>query len=101
MALIIVGLASVAWLITGLGLGIFRCIPIYAAWDPLIPAQCYDLELAFVVTESINCAMDLTIVCLPVLVLKKLQLPLRHKIGISFIFLLGGLYVNIVIPNVL
>ena len=93
MALILVGVASLLWLIGTFIMAIFRCVPVRAAWDPLLIAQakCYNFELAFLVTETINCVMDFVIVCMPLFVIRQLQLSLRHKFSISLIFLLGGL----------
>lgn len=42
-------------------------------------------------TESLNCVMEVIIVCLPVDMIRKLQLPMRRKILVSGIFFVGGL----------
>lgn len=84
--------ATVAWFLATFIMAIFRCIPIEAAWNPLIlDAKCFNLQLAFLVCETINCVTDLAIVCLPAGMIRSLQLPLRLKIGLSFVFVLGGL----------
>lgn len=85
-------MVSILWMMACFLLGIWRCIPVRAAWNPLVKGKkCYDLQLAFLVSESINCVNDFIIVCMPVAVIRQLQLPARHKIGISLIFLVGGL----------
>lgn len=67
----------------------FRCNPVRGAWNPLVPAHCYNLNIVFVITESINCATDLVIVLLPIFPLRKLQMRLSQKLGLCLIFLLG------------
>lgn len=56
-----------------------------------LPARCQDLELVVYVAESLNCAMDLIMIALPVRVISTLQLSRNRKIVISGMFLLGAL----------
>lgn len=69
----------------------FRCIPIEASWDPILPAKCQSLDLMIIVGEPLNCILDFIMVALPIRVIKNLQLPVKQKITVSGIFLLGGL----------
>jgi hypothetical protein len=43
--------------------------------------------------ESINAVLDIFLVVLPVSKVKLLHLPLREKIGLGIVFLMGGLWV--------
>ena len=91
-AVIAAGIVSLLWLLATLILSIWKCVPIQAAWNPLIAhAKCYNIQRVFLITETINCVTDLAIVCLPIGMVRQLQLPLRHKIALSLVFLLGGL----------
>lgn len=86
------GALTVAWLIMITFLNTFRCKPISAAWDPLLQkTACLDLEVLFLWTESINCALDCALVLLPIFKIPALQLSLRDKIALSFVFLTGSL----------
>lgn len=91
-AVMAAGAVSLVWLVATLILSIWKCVPIEAGWNPLIAnAKCYNIQRVFLITETINCITDLAIVCLPVGMVRRLQLPLRHKTALSLVFLLGGL----------
>ncbi len=90
-ALITMGVACIFWMVACILMAIWRCVPVQAALNPLIKGKCYDFQLAFVVSESVNCVMDFLIVCMPIGIIRQLQLPTRHKISVSLIFFMGGL----------
>lgn len=91
-AVMVAGIVSLVWLLGTLILSIWKCVPIQAAWNPFIAnAKCYNIQRVFLITETINCVTDLAIVCLPVGMVRQLQLPLRHKVALSLVFLVGGL----------
>ena len=91
-AVLAAGFVSLVWLLGTLILSIWKCVPIQAAWNPLIvQKKCYNIQRVFLITETINCVTDLAIVCLPVGMVRQLQLPVRHKVALSLVFLLGGL----------
>ncbi len=69
----------------------FRCHPVKVAWNPVLPGKCLNFTTIFMATESLNCVMEVIIVCLPVDMIRKLQLPMRRKILVSGIFFVGGL----------
>lgn len=72
---------------------IFQCHPVKAAWDPLRTSknQCLLFGSFVLGYEASNIAIDLAILCLPIYMIRRLQLPARRKWTLSFIFLLGGL----------
>ena len=94
-ALIIVGLASIAWMLTVWFVTIFRCNPISAAWNIFLVAEgqahCLTQETIFLITETINAILDISLVCLPISKIQNIQLPLRDKIGLGLVFITGGL----------
>ncbi|KAF2177888.1 hypothetical protein K469DRAFT_676570 [Zopfia rhizophila CBS 207.26] len=93
IALIVVGVASIAWMLTVWFVTIFRCNPISAAWNVFLviqgQAHCLNQETIFLITETINAILDVSLVCLPISKLHILQLPLRDRIGLGFVFVTG------------
>ncbi|ORY08587.1 hypothetical protein BCR34DRAFT_517526 [Clohesyomyces aquaticus] len=89
-ALWVIGGISMAWLVTAVLVTVFQCIPVKAAWDPRVPGKCMNEQNVFLSTEIINLLLDISIVWMPTIVIKNLHLPLRDKIAMSVMFLLGG-----------
>lgn len=71
----------------------FACNPIAAIWDhSLVPmAKCLDQLALYKAVAVLNFAGDVFILFLPMPMLIKLQLPLRKKLQVMVVFLLGGL----------
>ncbi|KAF1360452.1 hypothetical protein EJ07DRAFT_23357, partial [Lizonia empirigonia] len=68
------------------------CRPLAHAWNPLVPGTCVkDKLVVHIVSASINTASDLIIMILPQPVIWRLELGVRRKLGLSAVFLLGGL----------
>jgi hypothetical protein len=67
------------------------CLPPDVNWEPTIPAKCINYLIYFIVSVSTELALDVIILTLPLKELSNLQMPLRRKIMLSLIFLLGGL----------
>ena len=82
---------SLIWATTFVTAFTMRCAPIPAAWDPQMQDHCVAVETLFIVAEVPNCILDFVVVLLPVGAVKALQLSVRNKVSLSFIFLLGGL----------
>ena len=74
---------------------IFQCHPIKAAWNQLLiiegKGHCIPAGTYIFGYELTNVFIDVCILCLPINMIRRLQLPLRRKISVSSIFLLGGL----------
>ena len=91
VAVDIIGALCIAWWI-GASLGAaLRCSPVESSWNPFIVGHCYNIENFFIAVEVNNCILDWAIVTLPIGVIRGLQLHLRDKITLCFIFALGGL----------
>ncbi|KAH7389242.1 hypothetical protein BKA64DRAFT_680100 [Cadophora sp. MPI-SDFR-AT-0126] len=69
---------------------IFTCVPIAAFWDVNIHGRCIPHKFLWFFNAAVNIATDLTILILPMPVLSTLRLPLKQKVGLMFIFALGG-----------
>jgi hypothetical protein len=85
-----VGALSLAWFFAVACLSVFTCDPVQKQWDPRLEGTCMNLQTIFVVTESVNCTLDLMLVCLPIFLIQTLTIATREKIGLCLIFLCGG-----------
>ncbi len=89
----------IMWLIASLIPGILRCHPIDDTWNPLIVGgpdvrdYCLNDKAYYISSSAINVALDFWILVLPISIVWTLQVSRRRKVGLSAIFLLGGLYV--------
>lgn len=73
---------------------IWPCIPRKKLWTPSLPGHCLNNERVFVAGGAINVVSDFAILLLPVVLISRLQMPLKKKIGVSAIFATGFLYVS-------
>jgi hypothetical protein len=71
-----------------------KCDP-KGTWTPEYAAECgYDGALAGVIIGFVGLTVDVLCFVLPLPILYKLQLPLKRRIGIMFVFATGILYVH-------
>lgn len=89
--IIAVAMIQTIWMVVCVCEGLFRCSPVQGAWDVTISAVCQNFQLIVIAAEPFNCFLDFVMVALPIRVVRSLQLPVRHKIAVSAIFLLGSL----------
>lgn len=89
----IVLLLCLAWCITMTAGFIVQCVPLREAWNPLrlTENKCVLLGIFVLIEELTNVMLDITILMLPISMIRNLQLPLRQRWTLSLIFLLGGL----------
>ena len=89
----------VLWLIGSLIPGVFRCNPIDDFWNPLVVGApdvrryCTNSNTYYLASSAFNVVLDFWILILPLSIVWTLQLSGRRKVGLSAVFLLGGLYV--------
>lgn len=67
------------------------CIPMQSFWDPLVEGHCFNFDIWFLVMEIIDLLLDVGILCLPLRMIAGLHLPMRKRVMLVGIFLLGGL----------
>ena len=90
----------VVWFIASLIPAIIRCLPIHDSWNPSVVGSldirhyCIQGGDYLIASSAFNVALDFWILALPLSVVWKLQLSTRRKVGLSGVFLLGGLYVT-------
>ena len=89
----IVLILCLAWCITMTAGFIVQCTPLREAWNPLrlTENKCVLLGIFVLIEELTNVMLDITILVLPISVIRNLQLPVRQRWTLSLIFLLGGL----------
>ncbi|KAF4551619.1 Hypothetical protein D9617_13g101210 [Elsinoe fawcettii] len=69
----------------------FMCTPIPYFWNRGIAGgKCLDTTAVWFANAGINIVTDIIIFLLPMPALKALQLPKKQKIGLMFVFALGG-----------
>ena len=71
--------------------GIFQCDPVARAWDANIDGTCFDQPALFFANGGLNIAEDLVLYILPTRVLWGMNLPLKQRIALVGIFVVGGL----------
>lgn len=71
--------------------GIFSCYPIEKFWDDRILGGCVNKPALWYANAAINIIQDVTLIVLPIFVLRKLVLPRREKISLVLVLGLGGL----------
>lgn len=74
---------------------IFACVPREKIWNPPINGQCINIQSTLISSSAINIVSDITILILPLLIIWKLQMPIRSKLKVAPIFAIGLLYVSL------
>lgn len=81
---------SIAWFISAFVVGLVYCIPLDKFWHPFKPGHCLDFNLFYLLIGVFETVIDVVILILPVRATFNVQLPLKTKLLVSSIFLLGG-----------
>ena len=69
---------------------LFQCHPVQGAWRPDIEKSCIKLNLELQIMGSLNAVTDIITVCLPMFMLRGLQMKPRKKLQVAATFLVGG-----------
>ncbi|KAL8785994.1 MAG: hypothetical protein Q9195_008405 [Heterodermia aff. obscurata] len=94
-ALYVVGGLQIAWAIAGFFTTIFQCLPINALWLPaegIMPKgkpRCIKLIPALLGLASTNTMLIAAVLILPIPMVWSLQMPIKQKVAICGIFVLG------------
>lgn len=94
VAALVLGLVSVSWAIAIICVSIFQCTPIEKTWDPTVPGTCINLKGSFIGNAIPNILTDIAILSLPIKMVWGLHASLIHRLSVTFVFLLGSLYVE-------
>ncbi|KAI1418915.1 hypothetical protein F5Y12DRAFT_789487 [Xylaria sp. FL1777] len=71
--------------------GIFQCSPIATAWNADIRGTCFNQPALFFANGGLNIAQDLILYVLPTRILWSMNLPLKQRIALIGVFVVGGL----------
>ncbi|KAF4472469.1 integral membrane pth11 [Fusarium albosuccineum] len=86
----ILTVCSIIWIIIRTFLVTLRCIPLQSFWDPSVKGKCTLKDSTFFFgTILVHVIIDIVILILPVLQIRKLQLPLMQRLGIIAMFMFG------------
>jgi hypothetical protein len=88
-----VGGFVMAWVVCITFLFIFICTPVQKLWYPDLPGHCINQVGTWIANASSTIFTDLAILFLPIPQIWKLQLRTTEKMGLTFAFGLGFLYV--------
>ncbi|KAJ3466248.1 hypothetical protein MRS44_006906 [Fusarium solani] len=81
---------AVIWIIIRTFMGIFHCIPVQTFWDSSVKGTCAIEDSKFFFgTILVHVILDICILILPILQIRKLQLPGLQKLGVMVMFLFG------------
>jgi hypothetical protein len=70
----------------------FQCVPVQSFWDPFVAKKrCVNLSVLIYMGGALSIFEDIVIMLLPIYELKGLNLGLRKKAAVAFIFALGSL----------
>lgn len=98
-ALLVAGTLVVMWGIASFWDTIFQCLPIQASWDKSIKnAKCQTVRREALGTGISNVILDFLFLLLPIPMIWRLQVSTKIKVSLTGIFLLGGLYDDLLTP---
>lgn len=69
------------------------CVPAAHFWDPSIPGKCINRVIYLTLASTSLLATDLILYLMPLPVIWKLHMTARRKFQLTFVFILGGLYI--------
>ena len=90
---LVVGILCMIWFFIAICLEIFQCHPLSAAFDPemLFTDHCIAMQSYYEGVTAANMGIDIIMLLLPVHMVWRLKLPIKQRIVLSSIFMLGGL----------
>jgi hypothetical protein len=97
LSLIVMGLAT-AWFIGTEVANLVICVPFDIFWHRMKPGRCLNFNLFYLINGIAETIIDTIILALPVRAVFNVQVPLKTKILVSGIFLLGGF---VIVTNIL
>lgn len=83
-------LVIASWIMIIFGV-MFQCTPIAYFWDKSIAGHCINVSPFYISITAVNLAADIMIVTMPLPIIWNLNTSAGRKIGLTLVFLLGGL----------
>ncbi|KAI0144468.1 hypothetical protein GGR57DRAFT_331982 [Xylariaceae sp. FL1272] len=85
---------TTAWIISTEVANIVTCIPVNVRWDLTLPRHCtVNFDTLYVATGIIETILDVAILVVPIRMVFLLQMPMKLKLTVGGIILLGGVVV--------
>jgi len=85
------GAFTLAYSIIGVFTVLFHCLPANSLWGPSVTGKCMNFSALLIVVSSFNIGADIFVLCLQIPLLWRLKMPIRRKVQLTGVFLLGGL----------
>ncbi|PSN72084.1 hypothetical protein BS50DRAFT_544407 [Corynespora cassiicola Philippines] len=72
---------------------LFACRPIAASWDPTLTtiAKCVNRGAIYITTAVVGIVTDVILLAIPIPLIWRLQMPLKQKIGLTGMFVIGSI----------
>ncbi|KAI1400530.1 hypothetical protein F4819DRAFT_497238 [Hypoxylon fuscum] len=101
---ILLGVISI-WGVSFFFATLFECMPVHAVWQTLFgtpehQVYCYDAVPMFIATAITNMIVDIAILALPIPFVWRLNMPVKQKVAVSSVFLLGAFVIGISIARI-
>lgn len=80
---------TVAFYVSVIVARICACVPREKIWNPTVPGTCISIRGLMVTTASVNACLDVILILIPALQVRKLQVPLKKKIAVMIFFGVG------------
>ena len=88
-SLVVIGFVAAYWVTSSVSLCL-QCIPVEKLWTPTKEGRCINFAAAFLGLELWNCSLDIVMLCLPLNVIRGLQMSTRLKLQLAVLFFLGS-----------
>ena len=82
-------LVNFLWFLAAFFVSIFYCRPRAKIWKPALPGECLNFQVFILITGLFNAVSDITLLAMPIVVVWRLQMSMKRKLGISAVFAIG------------
>ncbi|KAL9630232.1 MAG: hypothetical protein Q9164_006526, partial [Protoblastenia rupestris] len=91
IAVWVMATVTACWYFTSTFVIIFQCFPVHYMWDRKIPGgQCIPQEALWIGSSVTSLLTDVAILCLPMPMIWNLRIPMKQKVALAGVFLLGA-----------
>ena len=80
--------------LANLAITIWPCVPRSRLWMPTEAGHCVNYKAVFIILGTINVVTNSILLILPITQVRRQQMSRRRAIGVSFVFIIGLLYVK-------
>ncbi|KAJ6016944.1 hypothetical protein N7451_000323 [Penicillium sp. IBT 35674x] len=88
VAVIVLGVVTVAWIIVITCMNVIQCAPVERAWNTSIPGACIDARDLFIATSVPNIVTDIATIILPMQSVWKAKATITHRLAVTALILL-------------